>query len=131
MAVLILSPARFLNSCTLNGNDIYASSDTDANGQRYASAYVASCLLKDSPLINGGFGDIRSSGNNLSSDNGNGFLTFSDDQINIDPLLDPLGLQDNGGPTQTIALTYGSPAIRQRNKLQFRGRRSARCPGLR
>ena len=30
---------------------------------------------------------------------------------NIDPLLSPAGLADNGGPTQTIALQSGSPAI--------------------
>ncbi len=29
----------------------------------------------------------------------------------LDPLLDPAGLKDNGGPTQTIALLPGSPAI--------------------
>lgn len=29
----------------------------------------------------------------------------------LDPRLDPAGLQDNGGPTQTIALLQGSPAI--------------------
>src|SRR5205085_1317191 len=29
----------------------------------------------------------------------------------LDPKLDPNGLQDNGGPTQTIALMCGSPAI--------------------
>ena len=29
----------------------------------------------------------------------------------VDPLLDPAGLQDNGGPTQTIALQSNSPAI--------------------
>jgi hypothetical protein len=29
----------------------------------------------------------------------------------LDPKLDPAGLQDNGGPTQTIALLPGSPAI--------------------
>ncbi len=29
----------------------------------------------------------------------------------LDPLLDPAGLQDNGGPTQTIALMSGSPAL--------------------
>jgi cysteine-rich repeat protein len=29
----------------------------------------------------------------------------------LDPLLDPAGLADNGGPTQTIALQPGSPAI--------------------
>lgn len=31
--------------------------------------------------------------------------------LNQDPLLDPVGLQDNGGPTETIALMPGSPAI--------------------
>src|SRR5205085_1727176 len=44
---------------------------------------------------------------------GGGFLTGPADQINTDPLLDPYGLQNNGGPTQTIALTNGSPAIDQ------------------
>jgi Ca2+-binding RTX toxin-like protein len=32
-------------------------------------------------------------------------------QVGVDPLLDPAGLQDSGGPTQTIALMAGSPAI--------------------
>ena len=31
--------------------------------------------------------------------------------MNVDPLLDPKGLQDNGGLTQTIALSAGSPAL--------------------
>ncbi len=31
----------------------------------------------------------------------------------LNPLLDPAGLQDNGGPTPTIALLAGSPAIDQ------------------
>jgi hypothetical protein len=35
-------------------------------------------------------------------------LTIGD---NVDPLLDPAGLTDNGGPTQTIALLPPSPAI--------------------
>ena len=30
---------------------------------------------------------------------------------NIDPMLDPAGLQDNGGPTFTIGLQSISPAI--------------------
>jgi hypothetical protein len=30
---------------------------------------------------------------------------------NVDPLLDPSGLQNNGGPTDTIALQSASPAI--------------------
>lgn len=31
--------------------------------------------------------------------------------VSSDPFLDPAGLHDNGGPTQTIALQSGSPAI--------------------
>ncbi|MBV8360023.1 MAG: hypothetical protein JO189_19115, partial [Deltaproteobacteria bacterium] len=31
--------------------------------------------------------------------------------FNVNPLLDPNGLQFNGGPTQTVALQSGSPAI--------------------
>ncbi len=56
-------------------------------------------------------GTVISAGYNLSSDNGGGFLTATNDQINTDPLLGPL--QDNGGPTWTCALLPGSPAIDQ------------------
>lgn len=45
---------------------------------------------------------------------GGGNLSWPDSTcpgINADPLLDPAGLQDNGGPTPTIALQPGSPAI--------------------
>ncbi len=38
-------------------------------------------------------------------------VTESNDRDGVDPLLDPAGLQSNGGPTQTIALEAGSPAI--------------------
>src|SRR5207249_2316251 len=46
---------------------------------------------------------------NLSSDNGGGFLAATGDEINTDPMLGPL--QDNGGATFTHALLPGSPAI--------------------
>jgi predicted outer membrane repeat protein len=48
-------------------------------------------LVADGSCLNGGTGDIQSAS----------------------PGLDPYGLQDNGGPTQTIALQSGSPAIDQ------------------
>ena len=32
-------------------------------------------------------------------------------QVGVDPRLDPAGLRDYGGPTQTIALLPGSPAV--------------------
>jgi hypothetical protein len=52
---------------------------------------------------------IISMGHNLSSDNGNGFLTGPGDLLNTKPLLGPL--QNNGGLTPTMALLPGSPAI--------------------
>ncbi len=50
---------------------------------------------------------------NLIGAGGSGGLTNSNgNQVGVvDPGLDPNGLQDNGGPTQTIALVAGSPAI--------------------
>lgn len=54
-------------------------------------------------------GTVTSTGYNLSSDDGAGFLTGPGDQVNTDPMLSPL--QDNGGPTFTHALLPGSPAI--------------------
>ncbi len=58
-------------------------------------------------------GSVTSLGYNLSSDNGNGFLTGPGDQVNTDPLVAPL--QDNGGPTFTHELLPGSPAINAGN----------------
>jgi hypothetical protein len=39
-----------------------------------------------------------------------GTLTGTNNLVGVDPLLDPNGLQNNGGPTPTIALQVGSPA---------------------
>ncbi len=53
---------------------------------------------------------ITDVGYNISDDNSCGF-TASTSRNNTDPQLDPAGLSDNGGPTQTIALQSSSPAI--------------------
>jgi hypothetical protein len=58
-------------------------------------------------ILNGG--TSTSLGYNLSSDPGSGVLNQMTDQTNTGPMLGPL--QDNGGPTFTHALLYGSPAI--------------------
>ena len=62
-------------------------------------------------ILNVASSTVTSRGYNLSSDNGSGLLTATGDQINTDPRLDSAGLQDNGGPTLTIALLCGSPAL--------------------
>ena len=72
---------------------------------------LISTILKSAvTIVNHGGADL-SKGWNMSSDNGGGFFDGTADQINTDPQLDPAGLQDNGGPTQTIALIAGSPAL--------------------
>jgi len=53
-------------------------------------------------------GTLTSHGHNLSSDATCDF-GGTGDLNNIDPMLGPL--QNNGGPTQTMALPSGSPAI--------------------
>ena len=52
-------------------------------------------------------GTVTSGGNNLSSDGSCGGQ--ASDKLNTDPKLDPLA--NNGGPTQTMKLQTGSPAI--------------------
>src|SRR5262249_46819937 len=88
------------------------------SGHLGAVGQAATCQLRNSIISGDGngpnfFADPRSTivslGHNLSSDDGSGFLTGPDDLINTSPLLGPL--QDNGGPTTTMALLAGSPAI--------------------
>jgi CSLREA domain-containing protein len=55
----------------------------------------------DNPIIDGG--------QNISSDDSCGFSRANGSLPNTNPLLGPL--QDNGGPTLTHALLWGSPAI--------------------
>jgi hypothetical protein len=55
-------------------------------------------------------GTIIDAGYNISDDNTCEFSATSS-HSNTNPLLDPAGLRDNGGPTETIALDSESPAI--------------------
>ncbi len=55
-------------------------------------------------------GAATSQGFNLTDGTGCGFDQPTD-RLSTNPLLDPGGLADNGGPTPTIALTPASPAI--------------------
>jgi len=55
---------------------------------------------------------VLSGRRNLSDDFSCGvFMTGTGDVNGVDAGLDPAGLKDNGGPTKTIALLGGSPAI--------------------
>jgi hypothetical protein len=59
-------------------------------------------------------GTVTDAGYNISDDGRCGFATVTGAQTygdNVNPLLDPSGLQKNGGPTETIALQADSPVI--------------------
>jgi hypothetical protein len=60
--------------------------------------------------VGGNCGDITDGGYNISDDATCNFSAVGS-RNNIDPMLDPNGLRTNGGPTRTIALLAGSPAI--------------------
>ena len=56
-------------------------------------------------------GPITDGGYNVDDDGTCAFTRATGSLPNTDPLLDPDGLQDNGGPTETIALQPNSPAV--------------------
>lgn len=56
-------------------------------------------------------GSITDKGHNIDSGTSCGLNSSKGSLSNTDPQLDPTGLADHGGPTQTIAVEAGSPAI--------------------
>jgi hypothetical protein len=73
------------------------------------------------------YGPFVSKGFNLigKKDGSTGFTAATDKKGTIkaplDPKLDPLGLRSNGGPTQTVALLTGSPAIDKGTSVTIAG----------
>ena len=88
------------NSATAgNGGGILASAD---------GASLHNTIVANNAPGNDCAGTIKSNGHNLDSD-GTCSLTATGDLPGTDPRLGPL--QDNGGPTLTHALLFGSPAM--------------------
>ncbi len=111
-----------LTSCTFNQNSAPGGGAVYNDGSNFGSATLTlgNTLFKAGATggtLTNNFGAITSSGYNLSSDAANGdaqtapggFLNATGDLRNTDPLLGALA--NNGGPTQTIALLSGSPAL--------------------
>ena len=98
-----------INNSTLSGN----SANTGGGIYIHPNNQHGTAILQNSVLANnssGGncSGSISSNGYNMSSDDSCNFSN-SGDRNDTNPLLGPL--QNNGGPTQTMALLPGSPAI--------------------
>ena len=102
-----------LTNSTLSGNS------AASNGGGIDNDSVASATLKNTIVANNPFGGncassgmFTSAGHNLSDDTTCGGVFIGIGDLNNSPAgLDPAGLRDNGGPTQTIALLATSPAV--------------------
>jgi hypothetical protein len=105
---LAASPATIASS-TIVGNGAVLG----ANLRNAKVPTVSNTIIAD-PLGGGQNCDapVQSAGFNLEDANSCGF-TKPTDRPKTDPLLSPAGLADNGGPTPTIALQLGSPAVNQ------------------
>jgi hypothetical protein len=99
---------------TLTNSTVSGHSTVDGSG---AGIYIAGILQAWNSIISGNAaptapdvsGHLRSFGNNLISNTQGGSGFDPTDLLNVDPMLGPL--QDNGGPTQTMALMPSSPAL--------------------
>ena len=95
-----------------NGTLTISNSTISGNSAYRGSGIFGGAVLQNSIVANNGRGNcsqtLSSRGYNLSSDNTCN-LNGPGDLNNTDPMLGTLGY--NGGPTQTIPLLSGSPAI--------------------
>jgi len=105
---------------TLTGSTLSGNSSFYGGGiWNFGNATVKNAVVANSPSggncsSGGGGGHVASQGHNLSDDatcSSLGFLSQPSDLNNVPAGLDSSGLQDNGGPTRTIALSAMSPAV--------------------
>jgi uncharacterized repeat protein (TIGR01451 family) len=108
-----------LTNVTLAGNSVSEPNGGFLPPVAGVSNFFGGSLTTQSSLIAGqsggpncyGLAPSSDGGYNLDDGTSCGFSTANNSLPSTDPLLDPAGLQNNTGPTQTIALQPGSPAI--------------------
>ena len=98
-----------IDSSTVSGNtSVYHGIGNNIYNYNGGTVTLQNSIVAYNPYGGNCYGTMTSKGYNLSSD---GTCNFNrpGDLDNHDPMLGPL--QNNGGPTQTMALLPGSPAI--------------------
>jgi predicted outer membrane repeat protein len=114
-----------LSDCTISGNSasvgggLYDSSGDIGGTSTLLNTLIAQNTASQSPDVSG---HVQSQGHNLIGDGSGGSGFAHTDSVGtasspIDPLLGPL--QDNGGPTLTMALLPGSPALNAGDPAQL------------
>jgi len=112
--VILNQTTASFTACTLAGN---VGGFGNAGGVINAvngTLTLKNTILANSPSLNCfNVGTITSQDHNISNDTtcAQFLIQPHDFAPHTDPGLDPDGLKDNGGPTQTIALIPGSPAV--------------------
>jgi predicted outer membrane repeat protein len=108
---LTVESSTFAANSSLFGNSIFnlsAANSATLRNTILASAGANCAVPPGEPITDGGY--------NIDNGTSCGF-SASTSKSTTDPKLDPLGLQNNGGRTQTIALQEDSPAIDQGNSF--------------
>jgi predicted outer membrane repeat protein len=95
-------------------NSTFSGNNAGASGGGIFNS-LGTVTLTNTIVANSTYGNCAGSttdgGHNLDSGTTCGFSSATGSLSNTNPLLDPSGLATNDGPTQTIALQAGSPAI--------------------
>ncbi len=99
------------------GRDVYITSNLTAVTAAINNSILGQTDGGDSDFFASG-ASTSGGGDNLIRNPGTGAGAFAGSFSRADPLLDPAGLKNNGGPTDTIALLPGSPAIDAGNKIE-------------
>jgi predicted outer membrane repeat protein len=102
-----------VTNCTFSGN---SASQGGGIYNSEGAATVTNTIVANSTSGGNCFGTITDSGHNIDDGTTCGFSTANGSLSSTNPQLDPAGLKDNGGPTQTIALEAGSPAVNAGNE---------------
>ncbi len=97
-------------------NSTFADNSATDGGAAISTGTRKNLTLKNTIVANSTAGEncwgtVTDKGHNLDSGASCGFSSAKGSLSNTDPKLDPAGLADNGGPTQTIAVEADSPAI--------------------
>jgi hypothetical protein len=101
-----------LNNCTVSGNSVPPGGDYGGGGIcNFSRLYARNTIIAGNTASYGPdlYGSLSSSGYNLIGNSSGGSGYADTDLLDVDAKLGPL--QDNGGPTKTIALLAGSPAL--------------------
>jgi hypothetical protein len=111
-----------VTNSTLSGNSTFSGNSTSTGSTVFngndSNGNAGKATLRNTIVANsisggncGGEVPITDGGYNIDDESTCGFTPETDSLSNTDPLLDPAGLADNGGRTQTIALLPESPAV--------------------